>query len=145
MDEEGAASEITRISPNRAGALIALQSASDLLLLARELFSHGDFRGALLESRNAIRLSSSALLFSDGVVSDNLETTLAYLSERHPGALPIEEWHRLEEAPDEDSPGLYGMILAAMGKLKKTGRQEAKDAIALAESFILSASAEMSS
>ncbi len=144
MDGEGTASEITRISPNRAGALIALQSASDLLLLAREHFSHRDFRGALQESRNAIRLASSAVLFSDGVVSGNLESTLAYLSERHPGALPTEEWHRLEEAPDEDSPGLYGMLMAAMGKLKKTGRQEAKDAITLAESFIMSAGAEMS-
>ncbi|MFH0884378.1 MAG: hypothetical protein V1861_01570 [Candidatus Micrarchaeota archaeon] len=144
MDREGAFSEIARGSPDRASALVALHTASDLLLLAREHYSHGNFREAAIESRNAIRLASSALLFSDGVVSASLDSTLTYLFERHPGALPLDDWQRLEETPDADSPGLYILLLAAMGKLKRTGEQDAKEAIIVAEAFIASAMAEMS-
>jgi hypothetical protein len=144
MDRGGAFSGFARISPDRASALVALYSASDLLTLAKERFSHRDFHGAVIESRNAIRLASSALLFSEGVVSGSLDATLAYLIEHHPGALPIDEWQRLEETPDADSPGLYNIILGAMGKLKRTGEQEANEAIIVAEAFIASARAEIS-
>ena len=143
MDEGGYVSGPLRTQPDMASAVFALERASYMLESARERFGRRDYPGAFEESRNAIRMASSAMLFRDGYVSENLETTVSYLVQRYPGAFPVEEWQRLEDVPMEDTPGLYNMILGAMGKIKKTGEQEAMEAMALADAFIGSARAEM--
>jgi hypothetical protein len=143
MERAGTHSVIVRAEPDRASAAFALATASELLVLANERLGRGDFRGSFEESRNAIRMASSAILFRDGYIADSLDSTLIYLLKHYPGILPLDDWQRLEQMPAYDSPGLYNMLLAAMGKLKKTGEQEAKEAVMVAGAFIESARAEM--
>ncbi len=141
MDDEGL--DLIRREPDTASAILALQLAAESLGEARARFSRRDYTAALELSRNAMRLASSALLFRDGCVCPTLESASSYLAWRYPGSFPLDEWERLESIPIEDSPGLYNMILSALGKLKKAGEQEATDALSAASIFIESARAEM--
>lgn len=143
MERGGTHSVIIRAEPDRASAAFALAAASELLTLARVRLGRKDFSGSFEESRNAIRMASSAILFRDGYVADSFDSTLLYLLKHYPGMLPLDDWQRLEQIPAYDTPGLYNMLLSAMGKLKKTGEQEAKQAVVVAEAFIASARAEM--
>jgi hypothetical protein len=143
MEEGGYVSAPVRTQPDMASALFALELASGMLDSARERFARQDYNGAFEESRNAVRMASSAILFRDGYVSDNLESTVSYLLQRYPGAFPVEGWQGLEDIPLEDTPGLFNMVLSAVGRLKKAGEQEASEALALAAAFVESAWAEM--
>jgi hypothetical protein len=143
MEEGPGLADAATVAPDWASALNALSLATDMLILAQERFSRGDYSGAFEYSRNAIRMASSSLLFRDGILSGSLEATVAHLMKHYPGVFPVDEWQRLEVIPATDSPGLYNMILSAMGKLKKTGEQEAKEAMKVAGSFITSANSEM--
>jgi UTP-glucose-1-phosphate uridylyltransferase len=131
------------IVPDRARAAGALSLASGMLAAAGESLQAGDFAHAVEESRNAIRMASYAVLLGDGVVVGTLEATTAALSSRHPGVFPLGEWAALEEAAVVETPGLYNMILTAMGMVKKTGEQEAREAIRVAGMFVTSAQSEM--
>ena len=138
---EGPAARADRAiaAPNPAAALLAMSAASDSIGAARERLARGDFHGSFVDSKNAIRFTSSALLLREGFVSDTAEGVAAYLASSHPGRFPTEEWLELERIPDDDSPGLYNMLLSAMGRLKKAGEQEAIHALSDAESFIAAA------
>jgi len=131
-------------APNPAAALLALSAAADSLDAARERIARGDFPGAFSDSRNAIRFASSAVLLREGAMSDSAEGVAHLLATRFPGRFPIEDWLDIESIPEEDSPGLYNIILAAMGRLKKAGEQEAHYALTVAESFVRAAVSEMS-
>lgn len=143
MEELLGFNEAAIVSPNHTSAMNALRLASGLLLIARESLANKDYPAALEQSRNAIRMASAAILFRDGHVSDSLDATASFLLRRYPGVFPIEEWLNLESLGGENSPGLYNMIMSAMGKIKKTGEQEAREAVLVAESFATSAEMEL--
>jgi hypothetical protein len=143
MDEGPILAGAASIAPDLQSAINALGLASGMLILAEDCFAKEDYPAAFEHSRNAIRMASSALLFRDGIMSDSLEATAAHLLKRYPGVFPIDGWEQLEAIPLADSPGLYNMLLSLMGKLKKTGEQEAREAILVAGSFIMSANSEM--
>jgi hypothetical protein len=144
MDEGQGQADMAAVAPDRAGAAGALSLASRMLALSIERLEAGDYAGSVGESRNAIRLASSAMLMCDGVVVGSLEATAEYLARNHPGVFLVEEWVALEQAAAVETPGLYNMLLTAMGKVKKTGEQEAKEAMRVAEAFVSSAKSEMS-
>lgn len=138
--EEGALSrDFAKIEPDKTSALFALDLASEALLSARERFFRGEYRVSLEESRNAMRLASSALMFRDGYVGGSLDAAVFYISRRYPGMFPVEAWESVERIPVEDTPGLYNMVLSALGRLRKAGEKEARDAIVIAEMFLESA------
>jgi uncharacterized protein (UPF0332 family) len=143
MEEAGLA-EIVRITPDSGSAIFALGLASEAIERARERFFRGDYRRSLEESRNAMRLASSALLFRDGYVSDSLEATIYYMLQHYPGSFPLDSWVSIERIPTGETPGLYYMVLGALGRLKKAGEEEAKIGIAAAEMFLESARTEIS-
>ncbi|HSB47699.1 MAG TPA: hypothetical protein VLD37_06830 [Candidatus Bilamarchaeum sp.] len=142
MTEGAFASSLVPKKPDYASALIALNAATDLLESAREKMTHDDLPGALENSRDAIRLASSALLFRDGYVAGSLEDTASYLSKRYPGVFPLADWDTLEVAAS-GRVTLYKLLLSAMGKIKKDAREEAGRALTTAEAFISSARSEL--
>jgi hypothetical protein len=132
-----------RREPDRASAMFALRVASEHLGSASEFFSKKKFHLAFETSRNAIRIASSALMLRDGYISDTFEGTAGYLLDRYPGTFPVHSWGKLEMIQTEASGGLYLMILSFLGKLKKAGEQDARDALAAAKIFVGSAREEM--
>jgi hypothetical protein len=143
MDEAGYVDQLSRNRPDIARAMYAIDLASELLDSAREKYGKEDFRGAFEDCRNAMRLASSAVLFRDGFVSDSLEATASYLLQRYPGIFPVEEWYRMEESAFEGGYGLYYLLLKAAGKVRKTGEQEAAEALSVAGVFLESAMEEI--
>jgi hypothetical protein len=133
-----ATSEITRKNPDTTGARFAANAALDILAMARERLNNRDYQGAFRESKDAIRMASSALLLRDGYVASTFEATIRYIEERHSGQLPIEEWQYLENMLTGEGPGLLNLIVRFAGKNKKTGKQEASQAMAIAERFVAS-------
>jgi len=129
--------------PDFASAVLALDLASNMLDQAKEKFERGDFAGSMEDSRNAVRVATSAILFKDGFVSDSFESTLNHLLKNYPGAFPLEEWRKLEISAPENGYGLYHMMVVALRMVKKADEDEAGKAIAIAAMFINSARAEM--
>jgi hypothetical protein len=142
MNEGAYVSSLVPKKPDYASALIALNAASDLLESARERMGHEDPQGALENSRDAIRLASSAILFRDGYVAGSLEDTANYISKRYPGVFPLSDWDVIEVAAS-GHVSLYKLLLLAMGKIKKNDKDDASKAITTAEAFIASARSEL--
>ena len=141
MEEAGYPIEPVPLGKDLASAVLALDLASSLLDIARERFLRGDYHGSLEQSRDAIRVASSAMLFKDGYISASFESTLNYFLKNYPGAFPLDEWRGLETAYTQY--GLFSMIMKALRKEKKAGEDEASAAIAAASAFINSARARM--
>lgn len=129
--------------PDFASAVLALDLASSMLDEAKERFARGDFAGSMEESRNAVRVATSAILYKDGFVSDSFESTLNHLLKNYPGAFPLDEWRRMESNAPDRGYGLYHMMLQALKMAKKADEDAASKAIATADMFINSARAEM--
>jgi hypothetical protein len=72
----------------------------------------------------------------------SLEETAGYLSRKYPGAFPLADWDMIEVSATGHTT-LYQLLLRAMGKIKKPGREEADKALSIAEAFIQKASSEM--
>jgi HEPN domain-containing protein len=133
--------EMTRKEPDMASAVFAIQSASELLNSARMKLSHKSYQDAFRDSKSAIQMASSALLFRDGYIASTLEASVLYLTERYPGRLPVEEWHRLENILSGEGPGLLNLILRLTGKGRQTSEKEASHAVGIAQKFLDAAKA----
>ena len=143
MQEAADITELARKEPDRTRAVFAINAASHILDVARERFYCRDYRGAFQESKNAIRMASSALLFRDGYIASTLDATLMHMEENYLNQLPIEEWQSLESMITGVGPGLLNLIIRLTGKDKKTGRAEAGMALMVAERFLASTDALM--
>ena len=143
MEEQAFSARLVKQEPDPARALFALKMASETLMAANELYSRKEYAGAFVNSRDAIRLVSSALMFRDGYISDTFDGAIAHMLERYPGLFPVAEWQQIESFPLESAPGLLNLILRLLGRLKKPGEQEANQALKAASSFVESARAEM--
>ena len=120
----------------------AYELASERLELARRSFYDGDMQAALENSRDCMRLVSSAILFRDGYVTNDFDKTVRYLSKRYDSIFPLRDWERAEMTY-LGSGGLYNMIMAAMGKPKKTDRELVGEALKAAERFFETARREL--
>jgi uncharacterized protein (UPF0332 family) len=143
MDEDSFDSDIVSIRPDLAGAVFAISIASEMLNNARERFARSDYTGALEESRNSMRMASSALLLKNGHMAGSFEATAAYLSRCYPGRFPLRTWYRAETTVIHKQGGLYGMLAGAIGKATKNLQQDANDAINAADGFLDAVRREM--
>lgn len=126
--------DIFRKTPDMISAIQAVEAASDMLLSAKELFDGGDYCGSLEQSRGALRVAASALLYKDGVIAQTFEATAEHIEKRYPETFPLRDWARIERAVTGDGPGLLNMLIRASGK--QTGDPEARHALSIATSFL---------
>ncbi|MFH0737643.1 MAG: hypothetical protein V1827_03750 [Candidatus Micrarchaeota archaeon] len=134
---------LSKRDPDPAGAIFALKIAAEHLSSASASFSSKEFHIAFESSKNAIRLASSAVMARDGYISGTLDGTIGYLLQRYPGAFPLERWEHVESLRIDSGSGLYVMLMGSLGKLKKAGEQDAKEALAIASAFLETARAEL--
>lgn len=144
MEEPSPSPSSLRTGPDMASAIYAVSIAADMLESAKERFSEGDLQGALENSRDAIRIASSAVLFRDGYITDDFDKTVRYLSRRYDSIFPLREWERVEMTYLGEG-GLYNIILKAVGKQRKSDEEKVHDAVAVAERFIETARRELES
>lgn len=125
-------------APDPLTAMLAMQTASDLLTSASQRFAGGDYAAAFADARDAMRMASSAVLLRDGYIASTLEASLAYLESRYSGMLPLEAWKDAESALVQESTAT-GRLAALLGRNKRTDRESTKNALAAAGSFLSSA------
>lgn len=94
-------------------ALYALSVAMEMLQFAEKKVSDSSFEDAIFHSRDSMRLASSAILFRDGLVAPDLESSCTYLKEKYGDALPLDEWREVEAiartGPIEQITGFLGI------------------------------------
>jgi uncharacterized protein (UPF0332 family) len=136
MEQES--QEFVKIAPDVTRAVFATELASEILQSARDKFDREVFEDAYHESRSSIRAAASAVLIKDGYVATSFEATYKYLSRNYPGKLSLGDWESLEKDSWVEERGLMYHLLSAIGIIKKTDKQQAKQALAAAEEFLSS-------
>jgi len=114
-------------------AVYALSLAADLLRLAQEKMADSVFEEAVAFSRDSMRVAGSAVLFMDGLVASDLESSCAHIRKRHGDSIPVEEWRRVESLAKSNLVDAIGDVL---GKRKARIEKNAKDALDAAERFL---------
>lgn len=126
---------IAIIEPDLAGAVFAVSLAARMLDNARQHFARKNYPAALEESRNSIRMASSALMLRNGHMAGSLEAAIAYLSSNYPGQFQVHGWQRAETTVVDRKGGLYGMLASVAG-VTRNMEAEAAGVIGIAESFL---------
>jgi len=136
--------DIAITEPDLAGAVFAIDLALRMLERAREQFARKNYLAALEESRNSIRMASSAIMLRNGHMAGNLDAAIAYLSRYYPGRFPLHGWQKTEAMAASRKGGLYGMLAAVVGSATRDLEGEAVGAIGTAESFLDAVRRELS-
>lgn len=129
-----ASADVLRKTPDMISALAAVEAASEMLLLASDMLERGDYAGSLEQSRGALRVAASALLFRDGIIAQTFEATAEHIERAYPKTFPLRDWQRIEKTVTGEGPGLLNLLIRASGK--HTGIPEAKDALTVATTFL---------
>ncbi len=124
--------------PAPVAAVMALNTAAELLESAAEEFAREDYPSSFMDARNSMRLASSALLLRDGYVGVTLEATTSYLEARYAGMVPVETWKELETAFPGETAGIMSRFLGTLGRNKKIDRESTEQALAAANDFLRS-------
>ena len=77
-------------------AVYALSVAVEMLQSAEENATKSSFEDSLMQSRDSMRIASSAILFRDGFIAPDLESSCSYLKKKYGDALPLDEWKEVE-------------------------------------------------
>ncbi len=103
-------------TPDRIRAIEAMEAADSLLFSSNVSMEREDYACSFEESRNAIRVAASAMLFKDGYVAKTLESTIDYLEKGYPDIFPCSDWTIIEKTVTGYGPGLFNILVRAFGK-----------------------------
>jgi hypothetical protein len=130
-------SGLQRVEPEAGRAIYALSVAAELYESAEQKVAESSFEDSIGLSRDCMRLASSALLFQDGYIATDLDSSCGYLKKRYGGALPVTEWVAVEGMASERPAD---RILGIFGRGKGIPEQNAKKALESAKRFLDAAS-----
>ncbi len=129
-----ASPDVLRKTPDMISALQAVEAASQMLLRASDMLKGGDYSGSLEQSRGALRVAASALLYKDGIIAQTFEATTEHIEKSYPKTFPLKDWHKIEKTVTGDGPGLLNLLIRASGK--QAGIPEARHALNIATIFL---------
>lgn len=128
---------LVKTQPDPYKAIYAIQTAAEMLKNADDAAAGNDLDSAYEYALNAMRLSSSALLFLDGYVAQTLGAATRYMRERYK-QVPTDEW-RIAEERDPRRRGVLEGLLEAVGMRKRDDKIDTMKTIAVAKVFVASA------
>ena len=131
-------SELTQIAPDPVGAMLAVSLASDMLDSARENLYKNEFDQTMENSLHSIRAAASAILLKQGCIASTFEATHSFLYSNFPHELALDSWEFMEKSSFGTNRGMAYFLFKAIGIIKKTDEQQAKQAIKTAEKFLAS-------
>lgn len=129
-----ASPDVLRKTPDMISALSAVEVASEMLLLASDMLKGGDYSGSLEQSRGALRVGASALLYKDGIIAQTFEATAEHIEKSYPKMFPLKDWQKIEKTVTGEGPGLLNLLIRASGK--EAGVPEAMHALNVATNFL---------
>ena len=108
-------------------AAYALEVAASLLGTAKEMADQSSVDDAITTARAAMRMASSALLFKDGLISSDFNSSCDYLQKKYGDELPVSQWKRVEQLTKTSIVDKLADIFSSKGRLEKNAN-EAMDA-----------------
>jgi hypothetical protein len=129
-----ASPDVLRKTPDMISALQAVDAASQMLLQASEMLESGNYPESVEQSRRALRVAASALLFRDGVIAQTFEATAEHIEKAYPKTFPLRDWQEIEKKVTGDGPGLLNLLIRASGR--QPGGQDARNALLVATDFL---------
>ena len=123
--------------PDTERAAYALSAAAGLLESAERKNSESDYGETITLARDSMRIASSAVLFLDGKVAPDLETSCRYLREKYGDVVKVEEWQEVEQL---SRIGVIGRLAGMFGGAKRL-QKDAEKALGAAARFFGATSA----
>ena len=100
-------------------AAYALEVAASLLGSAMEMIGKSSYDEAIISARDAMRMASSALLFKDGLISSDFNSSCDYLKKKYGDELPVADWIKVEQLTRTSLIDKLADILHTKGRLEK--------------------------
>jgi uncharacterized protein (UPF0332 family) len=136
--EEG----LQRVEADAERAVYALSVAMELIRSAEDEASRSQYRDSVDSARNSMRMAASALLFRDGYVATDLETSCSYLRRHYADIVPVDDWVAVEAMAH---PKPFEQLGAIFSMAKSKPHDTAIRALEAAGRFVQAAAAAMMS
>ncbi len=107
-------------------AMYALSVAAGLLASAREKADSSEYGESVRMCRDSMRVASSAVLFRDGLVSGDFESSYSYLKKKYGGKIDADKWKEVESLAG-NARSLLGFLSA--GRKKRDAEKALDDAV----------------
>lgn len=140
MPEENI-SGVVKVKPEPSKAMFAIEAAADLVESARIGIRQNNFEQAYEDSKNAIRMASSAIMYNDGYIANSLDGAYDYMEKVQGKKELVEDWRNIEIKSPENT-GFFDRILDFLRLKKKSyvnTEESARKALSVAEVFVQSA------
>lgn len=140
-EDEAAESEKELPMPNPADgarAIYAISAAAELLQSAERKNAESSFEESIALSRDSMRMSSSAVLFLEGKVASDFESSIVYLQKRYDDIIPVAEWREVERLAKDN---IHGRLSSLIGGDRSMLEKDAAKALESAAKFFGATSA----
>jgi len=114
--------------PDTERAVHALSLAGEMLQSAESKSSESSYEEAIVLARDSMRLASSAVLFLDGKVASDLDTSCRYLSGKYGDVLNVDEWREVERMPGMELAQRLTSIFGGRDRLRKDAEKALESA-----------------
>jgi hypothetical protein len=121
------------IGPEPERAIYALTIAAQLLEEAKDQAEESVFEQTIIKARDSMRIACSAILFKDGFIAPDLDSSCNYLRKKYGERIPINEWKHVEQIA-KGNP--IEKISSFLGFGKNTQQENAKKALEVAGKFL---------
>lgn len=136
---------IVKISPEPTKAVIAIETASNMIEAAQSEIDNGKYEDAWEDAKNAIRMAAAAIMYDDGYITNTMEGALEYIGRKYERPKLVKEWKEIEIKSPANRGWIYiiGEIVGISKKQKGLDESEVRKALSVAETFIEIASAQI--
>ena len=121
------------IGPEPERAIYALSVAAALLEEAKIQSEETASVETIIKARDSMRIACSAILFKDGYIAPDFDSSFSYLRSKYGEKVPLNEWKDIEQMA-KASP--LDRITNLLGLAKDQGHKNAKKALESAGRFL---------
>jgi len=121
------------IGPEPERAIYALSVAAQLLEEAKVQAEGSPSEETIIMARDSMRIACSAILFKDGYIAPDFDSSVTYLASKYGEKVPLAEWKTIEQMA-KGSP--LGKIAGFLGLGKGQAQENAMKALEAAGRFL---------
>jgi len=132
---------VVKIDPEPLKAILAVETAQNLLEVAKDEINERKYDDSYEDAKNAIRMASAAIMYADGYVAKTMEGAYEYFEKKRGDKELVKEWRDVEIKSPENRGFVDRLLEALRFKKKKESEEDtkARKALTLAENFVKSA------
>jgi len=124
---------IQRVEAEIGRVMVALSAALEFLQSAQQKAAESSYDDAIILSRDSMRAASSAILFKDGLMAADLESSCSYLKRRYGDSVQVSEWREVEALAQ---PSVMDSLAGIFGSRRGQREKDARRALECAARFV---------